>query len=267
MTGMSKLSDRIRKTRRATPKPIGFTAAAAGSPEPTMLTIVRLRSGDVGKISEAAANGADVVIVEGPDAGKFKAQVEKSDAVCGAVADAADRTAVAALTESGADFVVVDLESGLAEALLEDKLGYVLSVELDTEDTVLRLVGDLSLDAVIVPASEGKLSLRSALQLRRVATLARSPLLTEVDPSVGASELEALRGAGAAGVIVEGSAIGKLAKLRKTIASLPERKTRRDDRQEAWLPIGVAAGTTEDHDDDDDDDEFADRLRATITLT
>lgn len=227
-----------------------------------MLTVVRLGPGDAGKISEAAEKGADVVIVAGPDAGKLKALAKKSDVVCGVNAGAADRAAVADLAESNVDFVVTDLESGLAEALLEEKLGYVLSLPLETEDTVLRLISDLALDAVIVPPIEGKLSLGGALQLRRVATLTRSPLFTDVALPVDESELEALRSAGVAGVIVGGSHLSKLKKLRKTIESLPERKMRREDRPEASLPVGITTSRNvdrdeDDHDhDDDDDDEF-----------
>ena len=223
-----------------------------------MLTVVRLGSGDAGKIGEAVEKGADVVIVERPDAGKLKAHAKNSGVVGGVNAAAADRAAVADLAESGADFVVTDLESGLAEALLEEKLGYVLSIPLETSDTVLRLIGDLSLDAVIVPAIEGMFSLGNALQLRRVATLAGSPLLTEVALPVDEAELEALRGAGVTGVIVQGSAISKLKKLRKTIESLPERKTKRDDRLEASLPMGIAARTNADRDDDHDEDDEED---------
>ncbi|MFQ5471611.1 MAG: hypothetical protein ACE5FA_01830 [Dehalococcoidia bacterium] len=253
---MGKLSDRIRKTRLAAPKPIGFTAAATSAPTRAMLSIVRLSSRDADKTGSAAEKGADAVIVENPNASKFKSAAANSgEALCGAAIDNADREAVTSLADAGADFVVVELESALAEAMLEENLSYVLSIGRETKDSELRLIGDLPIDALIVPPPQGKLTLANALSLRRVATLARTPLFVEADPGIDASALHALRSAGVAGVIVDEPAIGKLAKLRKTVESLPAREPRREDGREVSLPVGVRASTNDSRDDEEDDED------------
>ena len=109
-----------------------------------------------------------------------------------------------------------------------------------------------------MPPAEGKLSLSNALSLRRLATLARTPLFVEADPGIDASALQTLRSVGVVGVIVGESAIGKLAKLRKTIESLPSREPKREEHREVSMPVGMRVSRDdgrEEEDEDDGDDE------------
>ena len=88
--------------------------------------------------------------------------------------------------------------------------------------------------------------------MRRVSALGRTPLFVEISGDTDPSHLQALRESGVAGVIIEGSALGKLGKLSETIAALPARGKKREDRKEATIPAAAMAG--HDHDDDYDDD-------------
>jgi len=249
---MSKLSDQIRKASRVEPAPLGFAAAAAKKASPTLLCLVRLSKSEAGKAEEAAKKGADGVIVEGWDAGKAKDVVKKAGtAFVGAEVGGASRTDVGALRDAGADFVVFTLES-MADALLEEKIGLVLSLSGEADDTTLRLLGDLGLEALIVPGPGDTLSLQELLGFRRTAALAHTPLLTEVKPDADAGLLQALREAGVAGVIVDASAIGKLAGLRDRIAALPARGKKKEERAEAMVPAGVVSGGNHEHEDDDE---------------
>jgi hypothetical protein len=242
---MSKLSDRVRKAARAEPAPFGFAAAARRPIAPTLLTIVRLSANEGGKASDAAKAGADAVIFAG-DAGKLK---DAGEAILGAAPDKTDRKSVAALRDAGADFVVLSHDS-LAEAMLEEKIGFVLDLRSELEDTPLRLLADLTLDAVIVPALKTPVTLERLLEIRRISALARAPLLVEDDGNADASLLQLLRESGAAGVVASASAIGKLGGLRERIAALPTRGKRREDHAEALVP---AQAQGHDHDDDYDD--------------
>lgn len=248
---MSKLEDRIKKVMRSAPAPLGFAVAASRAADATMLTVVRLAGSDLGKIGDAAEKGADVIVAEASDAGKLKREVGKAaGAVVGAALEQASRDDVSSLREAGADFVTLDVDSAKAEAMLEKNVGFVLQVGLDAEDTDLRLIGDLQLDALIVPTVAAGFSIRELLKLRRIAALARTPLLMPLDAGIDASSLQALRECGVVGVIVDGSSIGKLGKLRETIAALPARGHRREEKADATIPSGGGGG-----DDDDWDDE------------
>ena len=250
---MSKLAERIRRASRTEPAPLGFAAAAARPKAPTLLTIVRLSSNEANKVPEAVSNGADIVLMEGIDASKVSDTAGKAgEALLGVQPDKVDRQRIAALRDAGADFVVLDSDSAPAEALLEEKVGFVLSLEAEPEDTTLRVLGELGLEALIVPAPASPFTVRQLLSLRRLSALAHTPLLTEVKHDAEASYLQALRDSGVAGVIVDSGAIGRLGNLRERIAALPARGRRREERADAVLPAGVGAAS---HDHEDDDDE------------
>jgi hypothetical protein len=252
---VSKLSDAIKRAGRTTPAPLGFAARAVTSAvSPTMLCIVRLAGNEANKAEEAAKKGADAVIIDGGDAGKMKDFAKKAQGlVLGVRPQKPEREQVSSLREAGADFVVLDAESGMADVLLEENVGFVLLARADADDTRLRMLADLDLDALIPPPPDGSLTIERLLELRRMSALGRTPLLIEVPGDADASGLQALRESGVAGVIIEGSALGKLEKLRQAIAGLPARGKRREERGEAMIPAAAAAG--HDHDDDDWDDD------------
>jgi len=141
----------------------------------------------------------------------------------------------------------------MADALLEENVGFVLLAPAGCDDTRLRLLGDLNLDALIPPSPDGSLTIERLLELRRVLVLGRTPLLVEVSGDADTSRLQALRESGVAGVIIEGSSLGKLGKLGETIAALPVRGKKREERSEAMLPAATMAGHNHDEDDFDDD--------------
>jgi predicted dinucleotide-binding enzyme len=244
---MSKLSDRIRRASKTEPAPFGFAAAARRAPAPTMITIVRLTSSEAGKAADAAKAGADAVIITG-DAGKLK---DAGDAILGAIPEKPDRKAVASLREAGADFVVLSPDAP-AEAMLEERIGFVLEVRTELDDTHLRLLAELSLDAIIVPAPRTPVTVDRMLELRRVAALAHAPLLAEDDGSADVPLLQLLRESGVAGIVVGAAAIGKLSDLRDRIVSIPARGKRREEHIEALVP--AQAQSAHEHEDDFDDD-------------
>ncbi len=232
---------------------MGFAARAAAAAPATMLCLVRLAANEANKAEEAARKGADAVIIDGGDAGKVKEFAKKAPGlVLGVRPQKAEREQIASLREAGADFVVLEAESASAEALLEENVGFVLLTRAESADTRLRLLGDLNLDALIPPSPDGALSIERVLELRRVLVLGRMPLLVEVSGDADASRLQALRESGVAGVIIDGSSLSKLGKLGETIAALPARGKKREERSEAMLPAAAMAG--HDHHDDDDDD-------------
>jgi len=243
---MSKLSDRIRRSSKSEPAPFGFTAGARRAHTPSLLVVVRLPGGDSARAGDAAKAGADAVIVDG--AAKAK---DAGEATLGVAPEKTDRKSISALREAGADFVVLT-PAGLAEAMLEEKIGFVLELRTEMEEVQLRLLSDLTLDAIIVAAPEPPITIERMLGLRRVAALARAALLAEVSTDADASTLQLLRDSGVAGVIVPASAIGKLGELRERIAGLPARGRRREEHAEALVP--AQATSEHNHDDDFDDD-------------
>jgi hypothetical protein len=62
-----------------------------------------------------------------------------------------------------------------------------------------------------------------------------------------------LRDSGAAGVVVDASAIGKLGELRERIAKLPPPGRKKEERADVTVSASAAAGPAHEEDDDYDD--------------
>jgi hypothetical protein len=130
-----------------------------------------------------------------------------------------------------------------------------MSVSSGLEDTRLRLLGDLNLDALLIAAPEPPVTVARVMDLRRVAGLGHAPLLVEVQPDADASTLQILRESGATGVVVGAAAIAKLPDLIERIAALPIRGKRKEEHAEALVPASAQSGG---HDEDEDDDDYDD---------
>jgi hypothetical protein len=90
------------------------------------------------------------------------------------------------------------------------------------------------------------------LGLRRLAALARAPMLVRTGADTAPGALQLLRESGAVGVVLDVSDVAKLGGLTKSIESLPERGRKPQDKSEALVPAQAMAGG---HDEDDDDDD------------
>ena len=241
---MSRLAEKMKRTGRVEPAPIGFGAPPERRAAPTLLCLLRLEKDEAKKVAQAAA-AADAVIITGADAGKLADLLKKLGAVpVGLRLEDAKRANVAAAREAGADFVVLDEESA-AEAVLEEKTGLVLTVDREAGDTELRALAGLSLDALEVGPLGEPFTLRRLMGLRRVSLLSQTPLLVDVPAGIEASRLEALREAGVAGVVLDGRSAHKLRALLAAVLSLPPRGRRREGRTEALLPSVAAASSEE----------------------
>lgn len=246
---MSRFADKIRRASRIELAPMGFGMGVDRPSSPTLLCLLRLSGDEVAKANEAAAL-ADAVIVTGVEAGKLGGVTKKlPDVPLGVRLDKADRAAVSEARERGADFVMLD-EDSPAEAILEERLGFVLSVSTERPDSALRALAGLPLDAVEVPPADDPLTMGGLSELRRVSLLTQTPLIAEVTPDVDGSQLQALRDAGVIGVVLDGRHADKLKKLRETLLSVPPRGRRKDERTEALVPTRVGVP------DDDGEPDF-----------
>jgi hypothetical protein len=243
---MSKLADAIRRSQRVEAAPMGF-GAARPAPKPSMLAGALVAANGV----EAAVKaGADFVMIDAfatslsPDDAK-KARAAAGDVPLGAGTKVANSAAAKALREAGLDFLVID-DAMPASALLDDDLGYVLALPASPEETFLRSIDALSLEALYLPQMPSPLTVAAQLELGRVAALGRKPLLCLVASNAAADDLQCLRAAGVVAVLASEG----VEALKAAVAALPLRKTRREERAVVSLPRGQAPAAPEEDDDD-----------------
>lgn len=238
---MSKFAERIRKAARGEPQPLGFVATASKATATMVLAGIARNVADA---PELARRGADAVIVGSPKPGEGK----QGDVLCGAHISGEDDAK--AYREGGFDFVVFDPDKTSSTAVLEEEIGYVMTLPKDVTDVELRAIEGFRLDAIDVGAVERALTVRRQIDLRRIFALAHKPLMARVPADIDVRALQALRDTNVLVVAVEGAE--NVERLRKTIDALPPRSKRREDgdRPAPFVPAAAAAG---DSDDDDDD--------------
>ena len=226
---------------------MGFGAARPAA-KPSMLVGYR---GGADKAAAAKQAGADILLVEGgADASKVKQLREQSgEAPLGTLGGSRDSATTKGLREAGLDFLALEADSTPAAALLDDDMGYLLVLQDDPEELFLRSLEALQLDAVFLPKVSTPLSVADQIRVAGVGLLARKPLIVQVKADAAPEDLQCLRAAGVVAVVVEGAPEG-VTKLKETVAGLPARKQRRDDRPVVSLPRGPAPIEEEDDDGD-----------------
>ena len=249
---MSKLADKIRKVTRVESQPIGFGTSRASS-SATMLIAGVAR--DAASAAEMARRGADIVIIGAADAAAPAAGANGAAGapVGGWIAGRADNEAKS-YREGGYDFVIFDPGTASATALLDEEIGYVLSSPGDLTDNELRTIEAFQLDAIDVGAISGSLTVRRQIDLRRIFSLTRKPMMAAVDAGISVTELQALRDANV--IVVTAESADGVERLRKTVDALPPR-ARRKDGDDRPTPLVPRASFTEEADDEEHEHEGA----------
>jgi hypothetical protein len=240
---VSKLSDLIRKASRLEAQPLGFMAARSGQQSTMVLGGV---AKDARSAADLAKRGADFVLLL--KAAPADAR-ECADVVCGALIEGdADAKAY---REGGFDFVAFDPDRTASTAVLEENIGYVMTVPRDASDADLRAIEAFQLDALDIGELKGSLTVRRQMDLRRVSGLTRKPLIASIPADIAVQALQALRDTNVIAVTADsGDAIER---LRKTIDALPPRARRRDeDRPTPLVPRAAATAGDADHEHDDE---------------
>ena len=246
---MSKLSDKIRKvTRLQQSQSLGFGASKTAS-EPSM--VLAGLTTDAAKTDELTRRGADVIII---DAGTAAPNGRKpaDGVVAGArIAGRADNEA-SAWKEAGYDFVIFNPDEAAAASLLEESIGYVLAAPADLSDTEWRTLEAFQLDAIDIGPIDGAMSVRRQIDLRRIFSMTRKPLMATVAADVSPAALQVLRDTNVVVVVAEGPAA--VEKLRATIDALPPR-ARRKDSDDRPVPLVPQSATVGDGDEEHDHEE------------
>jgi hypothetical protein len=143
--------------------------------------------------------------------------------------------------EAGCDFFILERAAAPAAALHYPEGGKLLRVEAAWDDSTLKAVGQLGVDAVLFSGAEAEpfLTLQHLIECHRLTSLIRKPLLAMTPVSLTAEDLKSLWEAGVDGIVVEhkeGEPWEKLKEWREWIAKLPPPGKRRRREVEALLP-------------------------------
>ncbi|MEZ4501679.1 MAG: hypothetical protein R3C39_03565 [Dehalococcoidia bacterium] len=246
---MSKLRDRIRDRTRQRPRALGFAVASSKDSAPNAAILVGVEVADVDAANAALEAGASALVYTGARDGLGAVVEAAGTTPVGMRIDAATADDTEALASASADFLIFDAGQTTATALLERRLGGVLLAPGDSSDDELRRFGPLDLDAVLVGAPSGELSVTGQLELRHLAEMVRAPLAILSERAVDAAVLEVWRDAGAVLVLLGAGAAGDAAALVEASREVRPPRQREEDKVQPLLPTPSAG---HDHDDEDD---------------
>ncbi|MDA0301012.1 MAG: hypothetical protein O2822_00650, partial [Chloroflexi bacterium] len=162
---MSKFRNRIRDLGRA---PAGFGFAARARPTNARHMLVVAEVEDAASAAAAAEAGVDAVILRGSASALEGLQLEDG-VLTGIWLEEATGDEVSAAQQAGADFFLFDDGRAHASALGPSDIGRVLLLGPDQDTERLRSVAGIDLDAVVVTGEVGATTVRSFIELRRVA--------------------------------------------------------------------------------------------------
>ena len=223
---MSKLVDKLHHFSESSPQ-MGFRPAISKSAAPTMLLIAGIRSKDINETETIASSIDAGLIFEPVEGGKLRQIAEAmGNTPVGMFLGEKSNLEVAEIDASDGDFIVFDMKAPI-ETLETKELGKFLAVEMSLGYDLLRAIGGLEIDGVLIVNREPTITIEHLLFCRRFGALMTKPLLMEVAPSVTRSEINGLWEAGIDGIVASpGQPPEQLSRLREVIADLPRRRER-----------------------------------------
>jgi hypothetical protein len=228
---------------------MGFGTTTTEKPGAMLLGATIRKAADV---KAAVEGGADFVLVQAGKASEA-AEIVKSVAtekpVVGAWVTELDEAGAEKLAKAGCDFVACTLEGTSAAAVDTERMGQVLAVTGEIDDTRLRALGPLGLDGLFVKRPAGSMSLVQQTDLVRLASLAGCPLLVSSDARASVADLRVLRDSGAAAVVaLEGTSAGELKAMSEALKAVPPKSKGRTGRDTALVP---SVGGGHEHEEDE----------------
>jgi hypothetical protein len=247
---MSRLQKAIQRNQGGEGRQLGFSPVAQEKPRAMLLGATVRKAEDVKTALDA---GVDFLLVQAGKATEAAGIVKAASggkAPIGAWVSELDVEGAEKLAEAGCDFVACTLEGTAAAAVDSDRMGHVLAVTGDIDDTRLRTLGPLSLEGLFVKRPAGSMTLVQQTDLIRLASLAGAPLLVSSDAGATIADLRVLRDCGAAAVVaVEGTSAAKLKALGELLRTVPPKAKAQTGRD---MPLVPSMGASHEHEEDDE---------------
>jgi hypothetical protein len=245
---MSKFIERLQQALTPPIQSMGFMIAKPEQARPKIQLVVSVTGGKLKTQLKEPAE-ADALLFS-------NTAVSVNEKITGMWLSKGDTEEVEKSIKAGVDFVILPVSGEVLQP--DKKLGKIIQIAESISDIMLRTVGELPVDAVLLSESkESSLALtwKRLMLIRRFTGLAGKPLLVEVLPTITETEFQAIWDAGVSGVIINvdaEQAEDAAGNLRKIIEKLSFPSKRKLEKNMAIVP--VVASTVEEPKEDDGDD-------------
>jgi hypothetical protein len=261
---MGDLLDKFERASKGTVQPLGFGGASKREKVAPMLLLGAIDAGDDAQAKLAVDAGLDAVIVAGRGVAK-KADVDRSIKSSKGLTVGVWVDEAAASNPAGSDFQVFSSVATPIGSLGGENRTNVMHVVPELEDGLLKTIEHLPVDVFLVSLADAdKLTISQLMRLARVRGVTSRWLLAHLATLPTQAELEQLREAGIAGIVVD------LAKqdakgLKECMAALlelpheiPERNKHRNVAMLPTTGLRAAAPARRAEPEPDDEDEWED---------
>ncbi|MFC2059789.1 hypothetical protein ACFLTZ_01685 [Chloroflexota bacterium] len=262
---MSKFVDKLGRTSRVVPQPMGFGQTRTISAKPKILLIVSLTDPGVGNMADCVA-GADAGLLHISESGAGAKIIQKMsqampDVPWGGWLGESSEGGVKQIVKAGYDFVIFSADRTSLAMLQDNKAGRILEVEPALSDSLVRAINELPVDAVLIASGQRdgyRLTWHHLMLFQRFANLLTKPLLVSVPSAVTSDELRVLWEAGIDGIVLEiGTGQSDMLKeLRQTIDSTVFPTPRKRNKTEALLPYVSPETITAGEDEEEEAEEL-----------
>ena len=246
---MSKFIERLQQALTPPIQSMGFMIAKPEQARPKIQLVVSVTGGKLKTQLKEPAE-ADALLFS-------NTAVSVNEKITGMWLSKGDTEEVEKSIKAGVDFVILPVSGEVLQP--DKKLGKIIQIAESISDIMLRTVGELPVDAVLLSESkESSLALtwKRLMLIRRFTGLAGKPLLVEVLPTITETEFQAIWDAGVSGVIINvdaEQAEDAAGNLRKIIEKLSFPSKRKLEKNMAIVPV-VASTVEEPKEDDGDGD-------------
>ena len=258
---MSRFADKLKNALQVAPPAMGFFRSAQVSAKPKML-LVAWTGLDEAEKSSLLLEGADAAVLvasKTPAARTLKALARSLGEMPWGLWFEGDAQGLKPLDGAGVDFVVFAPEKMPLAAVDVEKPAFVVGIPLDLEDSLVRSVSELPVDAVIINSpGSAPLTWQDLMRFRRLGDWISKPLLAVVSAALSAAEIKALWDAGIDALVVSLTSENQAAfkELRSTLDGLTLTAKRKWMKARAIVPVikqeEAAAAPDEGGDGDDE---------------
>jgi hypothetical protein len=239
---MNRFADKLKNALQVAPPAMGFFRNAQVSAKPKMLLVAWVAVDEAEK-SLALLEDADAAVLVAPKTPAvrmLKAMAKSLGEMPWGIWFEGDAQGLKPLDSAGVDFVVFAPEKMPLVAVDIEKPGRVVGIPFDMEDSLVRTVNELPVDAVIIN-SPGivPLTMQDLMRFRRLGDWISKPLLAVVPPSLTAGEIKALWDAGIDALVVSLTSENQSAfkELRSNLDSMTLSSKRKWMKARAIVPV------------------------------
>lgn len=258
---MSRLIDKLDKSNKTSSQPMGFRATRDDLAESKIILIAGVKTGTTDEIKDCTT-GADAVLLRASGASQSAKSVQAAvkslpEIPCGLNIENIGKTKIDSYIQSGCDFLVFPAESPVNLMPQDEKTGKLLLVDPLLDDSLVRVINSLPVDAVITTelskAGEA-ITWRHLMAVQRMVLLLSKPVIIPVSSGISSGELKAIWDADIDGILVEASTgePGRIEEIRQAIKKLPPRSAKQHGKSDVLLPHTSSATESITPDEDDD---------------